>query len=89
MIRLFLLFAVTIVFSQCNSKAEVDTLLINGTVYTIDSAFSKTESVAVKDGKIIATGTTADLQKALNDKVVIDLQGKYLYPGFINAHAHF
>ncbi|HLO38310.1 MAG TPA: hypothetical protein VK173_07470, partial [Lacibacter sp.] len=87
MIRLFLLFAVTIVFSQCNSKTEVDTLLINGTVYTIDSAFSKTEAVAVKDGKIIATGTSANLQKTFNAKEVIDLQGKFLYPGFIDAHA--
>jgi predicted amidohydrolase YtcJ len=58
-------------------------------VYTVDSAFSKTEAVAVKDGKIVATGTTAQLQQEFNAKEVIDLQGKFLYPGFIDAHAHF
>ncbi|HTH30710.1 MAG TPA: amidohydrolase family protein, partial [Lacibacter sp.] len=89
MFRLFFLFAITVLFSQCNSKSTVDQLLINGTVYTVDSAFSKTEAVAVKDGKIIATGTTAQLQKEFNAKEVIDLQGKFLYPGFIDAHAHF
>jgi predicted amidohydrolase YtcJ len=89
MIRLFFLFAITVLFSQCNSKSTVDQLLINGTVYTVDSAFSKTEAVAVKDGKIVATGTTAQLQQEFNAKEVIDLQGKFLYPGFIDAHAHF
>jgi predicted amidohydrolase YtcJ len=89
MIRLLFLFAITVLFLQCNSKTAVDQLLINGTVYTVDSAFSKTEAVAVKDGKIVATGTTAQLQKDFNAKEVIDLQGKFLYPGFIDAHAHF
>lgn len=89
MIRLFFLSVVTVLFSQCNSKTEVDQLLINGTVYTVDSAFSKTEAVAVKDGKIVATGTTVELQKEFTAKEMIDLQGKFLYPGFIDAHAHF
>lgn len=89
MIRSLLLLVIVVIFSQCNSKTDVDTLLINGTVYTIDSAFSKTEAVAVKDGKIVATGSTADLQKTFSAKEVIDLQGKFLYPGFIDAHAHF
>lgn len=87
--RLFFLLLVVVVFSQCNSKTQVDSLLINGTVYTVDSSFSKTEAVAVKDGKIVATGSTAELQKIYSAKETIDLQGKFLYPGFIDAHAHF
>jgi predicted amidohydrolase YtcJ len=90
MIRFFILLLVVITFSQCNSKTTtVDSLLFNGTVYTVDSSFSKAEAVAVKDGKIVAVGNTADLQKMYTAKENIDLQGKFLYPGFIDAHAHF
>lgn len=89
MTRFFILLLVVITFSQCNSKTTVDTLLFNGTVYTVDSLFSKAEAVAVKDGKIVAVGNTADLQKMYTAKESIDLQGKFLYPGFNDAHAHF
>ena len=87
--RLFLLLAIVLLFSFCNSKTNVDSLYINGTVYTVDSAFSKKEAVAVANGKIVATGTAAELQKQYNAKETIDLQGKFMYPGFIDAHAHF
>ena len=89
LVLVFLLLLVVIAFSQCNSKKNVDTLLINGIIYTVDSSFSKAEAIAVKDGKIVATGGTADLQKAYTATETIDLQGKFLYPGFIDAHAHF
>ncbi len=45
--------------------------------------------MAVKDGKIVATGKTADLEKKYDAKEKIDAQGKFIYPGFIDAHAHF
>ena len=89
MMRLLLVSVLIILLAACNGKTEVDTLFINGTVYTVDSAFSKTEAVAVKDGKIIATGTTAQLQQEVEAKETVDLQGKFMYPGFIDAHAHF
>ncbi len=89
MIRSIIFLFIVVAFSKCNTKTTVDTLLINGTVYTVDSSFSKTQAVAVKDGKIVATGSTAQLQKTYSAKETIDLQGKFLYPGFIDAHAHF
>lgn len=87
--RLLLVPVLIILLAACKGKTKADTLLINGTVYTVDSAFSKTEAVAVKDGKIIATGTTAELQQQFDAKETVDLQGKFMYPGFIDAHAHF
>jgi predicted amidohydrolase YtcJ len=76
-------------FISCSSSNEVDMILFNGKVYTVDSAFTVAEAVAVKDGKIIATGTNDAIQKEYRAKEKMDLQGKYLYPGFIDAHAHF
>lgn len=89
MLRFSFLLFVVISFCQCNQKTTVDSLLVNGNIYTVDSSFTKTEAVAVKDGKILATGTTAELQKLYEAKETIDLQKKFLYPGFIDAHAHF
>lgn len=74
---------------SCSDKESVDLLLINAKVYTVDSAFSVTEAIAVKDGRIVATGTSADLQEKYEAKETVDAAGQYVYPGFIDAHAHF
>lgn len=70
-------------------KKQADLLVYNATIYTVDSTFSTAEAFAVKDGKIIAIGKTADLQNEYEAKESIDAQGKFIYPGFIDAHAHF
>jgi predicted amidohydrolase YtcJ len=78
-----------LVLFSCSSKEKVDLLIYNGTIYTVDSSFTVAEAMAVKDGKIVETGKTADLQKKYEAKENLDAQGKYIYPGFIDAHAHF
>ena len=85
---LSILFAITLLAS-CNSKEKIDLLVFNANVYTVDSSFSKSEAIAVKDGKILEVGTSADLQFKYDAKESIDADGKYIYPGFIDAHAHF
>lgn len=75
--------------TSCSNKEPVDLLLINAKVYTVDSAFTVTEAIAVKDGRIVATGTSADLQAKYKPKETLDAGGQYVYPGFIDAHAHF
>ncbi len=84
-----LFFACTLVWMSCNSQEKVDLIFTNGTIYTVDSSFSVAEAVAVKDGKIVAVGKTNELQKQFKATETIDLNGKFLYPGFIDAHAHF
>ncbi|HJY22396.1 MAG TPA: amidohydrolase family protein, partial [Hanamia sp.] len=64
-------------------------LVFNATVYTVDSNFSKAEAVAVDKGKIIEVGTTESLQKKYAPKENVDAKGKYIFPGLIDAHAHF
>jgi len=85
----FAILLAAIFFGSCSTTTEADLLLFNGKIYTVDSAFSTVEAVAVKDGKIIATGTSEELTKQFQAKEQIDLNGKYLFPGFIDAHAHF
>lgn len=80
---------IAIVFISCNSKQSVDLIVHNATIYTVDSSFSTAEAMAVKDGKIIATGSNDFIQKNYSSKENIDAKGKAVYPGFIDAHAHF
>jgi len=81
--------ALVIVLLSCNRKEKIDLLVYNATIYTVDSSFSTAEAMAVKDGKIIAVGKTADIEKEFDATDKLDAQGKFIYPGFIDAHAHF
>jgi predicted amidohydrolase YtcJ len=71
------------------AKKEADLLVFHCTIYTVDAAFSVAEAMVISDGKIIATGNKADLEKEYTCKQKLDAQGKFIYPGFIDAHAHF
>ena len=73
----------------CSQKESVDLLVYNATIYTVDSAFSTSEAMVIKGGKVIATGTSAQLNNTYDPKEKLDARGKFIYPGFIDAHAHF
>lgn len=64
-------------------------LVYNATIYTVDSSFSTTEAMVIKDGKILATGNLTDLESMYDSKERLDAEGKFIYPGLIDAHAHF
>lgn len=67
-----------------------DLLLLNGQVITMDTAYPTAEAVAVKDGKIQAVGSTADLCAYQGDSTaVIELNGEMVIPGLIEGHGHF
>ena len=70
----------------CSQKESVDLLVYNATIYTVDSAFSTSEAMVIKGGKVIATGTSAQLNKTYDPKEKLDARGKFIYPGFIDAH---
>ncbi|MFD0976257.1 amidohydrolase [Salinimicrobium gaetbulicola] len=75
--------------ASCEKKEEVDLLVVNARIYTVDSDFSKAEAFAVHDGKFVEIGISKDLSKKYKAKEKIDAQGKTVFPGFIDAHAHF
>lgn len=74
---------------SCSHKQDADLLVFNATIYTIDSSFSTAEAMVIQNGKIISTGKLADLEKEYSAKEKLDARGKFIYPGFIDAHAHF
>ncbi|MBP8041168.1 MAG: amidohydrolase [Bacteroidales bacterium] len=74
---------------SCQTKTDADLLLLNGKIYTVDSNFSIAEAMAVKNGKIVATGSTQEIMERFTADTMMDLGGKPVYPGFIDAHSHF
>ncbi len=89
--RYTLIFTILILgmLNSCKNKEEADLIVTNAVVYTVDDNFAKVECFAVKDGKIVATGTTNELQNKYTSENIINAKGKYVYPGFNDAHCHF
>lgn len=71
-------------------KEIADLVFLNGNLYTVDSALPRAEAAAVKDGRIIAVGSTAEIRALAGEATeVVDLEGSLMLPGFIDAHTHF
>lgn len=66
-----------------------DIIFTNGVIYTVNDTQPKVEEVAVKDGIIIALGTSEEVNKHKSAKTeVINLKGETMTPGFIESHGH-
>jgi predicted amidohydrolase YtcJ len=70
-------------------QAETTTVFVGGKILTVDAEFSEAEAIAVRGERILAVGTEAAVREAAGaDATVVDLAGKTVLPGFIDAHAH-
>ncbi len=87
--QITLLLSLSGLLFACTHKQKADLLVYNATIYTVDSTFSTAEAMVLKEGKILATGKTSELEKTFDVTSKLDAGGKFIYPGFIDAHAHF
>ncbi len=72
------------------SRESAAMVFQDGDVYTVDPSRPWAEAVAVRDGRIIAVGSRAEIQPYVGeDTEVFDLNGALLLPGFIDSHTHF
>ncbi|AJP74429.1 amidohydrolase [Sphingomonas hengshuiensis] len=66
-----------------------DLILTNGRIYTVEAGAPWAEAVAIRDGRILAVGTRAEIAARKGAKTrVVDLHGRLLLPAFGDAHAH-
>lgn len=79
------------VLISCQNKETADLIIINASVQSVDSTFQEYQAVAVKDGNILALGTSEEIKElAEEDKTkIIDAEGQFVMPGFIEGHGHF
>ena len=71
------------------ARETADTILTNARIYTVDKKQPWAQSVAIRDGRIVAVGSAAAVArtKGANTRVV-DLRGRLVLPAFGDAHAH-
>ena len=87
--NIVLILSIIFLFSCNTSKQSADLLVYNTNIYTVDSSFSVANAMVIKNGKIIDIGMNADIKDKYISTQSIDLKGKYIYPGFYDAHCHF
>jgi predicted amidohydrolase YtcJ len=68
---------------------KADLALINGQIISMDTQKNEYEGVAIKNGRIICMGSTQEIHGVIGeDTEIVDLNGKTVLPGFIDAHQH-
>lgn len=81
--------AVTLPAAAAHAAEVADKIWLGGPILTMNDAAMRGEAVAVKDGVIIAVGSKTDVMATKGDKTeVIDIGGRTMIPGFVDAHGH-
>ena len=81
--------ALLLLCNRCASAQSADTVLFNGKILTVDKDFSVRQALAIGNGRIVATGTSAAMKKLAGDKAkLIDLGGRTVIPGLTDGHIH-
>jgi predicted amidohydrolase YtcJ len=90
LLKVFLGLIIPVLLMSCNeTDKNMDLIIFNATIYTADEDFSLAQSAAIKDGKFVAIGTNDEILGKYRAGGMIDLGGKFVYPGFIDPHCHF
>jgi predicted amidohydrolase YtcJ len=86
--RLYILLALA-VSSACHREPPPSHIFQNGKIVTVDPQFHIAEAMAIRDGRIVATGANAEIAKLAGSSTErIDLGGKTVLPGLIDSHVH-
>ena len=88
---LVLIFAIALVSckEETNNSQIADLIVTNAKVAVMDNNRTITEAIAVKDGKVLATGSKEQISKFKNENTkVLDAKGKTLIPGLNDSHLH-
>ncbi|OLC82684.1 MAG: amidohydrolase [Acidobacteria bacterium 13_1_40CM_4_65_8] len=68
---------------------SAETVLVNGKIATLDRQSSVGQALAVRDGRIVAVGSAADIRRLTGPNTrVIDVGGRTVIPGLIDSHMH-
>ena len=79
----------SLLFASPAAAETADTVLYNGKIVTVDKDFSVREAIAISHGRVLATGSSAEMKK-LADKGAkqVDLGGRTVIPGLTDGHIH-
>ena len=90
MLQRIILLTICTILIMTSDFAQNKKAFINGNIYTVNDNQPRAEAVLVEGSRIKYVGTTAEVQKLIDSSTeVIDLGGKFMMPGFNDAHLHF
>jgi predicted amidohydrolase YtcJ len=76
--------------SQGAFSQPADVVFVNGNIWTVDEALPRAWGIAVADDRILAVGSERKIRSGIGPETrVVDLEGRFVIPGFIDNHAHF
>src|SRR5690606_12022939 len=84
----FIFLYILFLFVRCTNHSQVDLIVYNAEVYTVDSTFSVAEAFAVNDGMFIDIGSSEQILKRYRAKETIDAKQRAVFPGFYDSHVH-
>ncbi|MDC1202381.1 amidohydrolase [Salibacteraceae bacterium] len=73
----------------CDPNQQVDVIIHNAKIYTVDETFSIAEAMAIKDGKIVEIGPEHTILNKFMATEKLDMNKQVILPGLIDAHSHF
>lgn len=84
-------FFASLLLMSCSNKnkIEVDTIVTDATIYTVNEAFATATAMAIDNGKIVAIGSDSEITGKYESKNTVEADGKFIYPGLYDAHCHF
>ena len=88
---IFIQLIALLIFTGCSNHTyqEAHLVLTNGKIYTVNELQPWAEAVAIKDGRFMFVGSNEDVKVYIGDQTkVIDLDGKFVMPGFHDTHVH-
>ncbi len=82
-----------VIFMLCcgmiSAQKNVDLIIYNAKIYTVNQNFDRAEAMAVSKGKIVAVGSDKEILEKYASAKKININQQPVYPGFIDAHCHF
>lgn len=85
---LFIFFCALLI--TCKTEKPADTIIYHGNIYTVDPDQPQAQAVAIRDGILVYVGSDEGVANFKGDSTrMIDAEGKFVMPGFIEGHGHF
>ncbi len=82
-------FLLSLFFTPPPEQIEADWIITNAKIYTVDNTFSNAEAMAIYAGRILEVGSNDSITAKYWSLNVTDMEGKVIYPGFIDPHCHY
>jgi predicted amidohydrolase YtcJ len=89
MLRKLIVLSIAVMAAGFAQAQTAETILVNGKILTVDRNDTIVQALAIRDGRILATGSNEDMRKRADQNTkVIDLGGRTVTPGLIDSHIH-